>query len=99
MPVAQSQQVFGSESFSITFILPGEPLLRWDRWASDTREWITGFGGAVPIVDVVDSYARTAGAVDEWLYGRIGTKYADEIADFLREREALDRDVSGVFDA
>lgn len=97
LPAAQTRQTLGGDSFSITFILPCEPLLRWDKWSSGTRRWIDGYGEAVPIVDVVDSYARTASTFDKWLYERIGRKYAAEIAVFLREREAHDRDVAKVF--
>ena len=85
LPAAQTRQTLGGESFSITFILPCEPLLRWDKWSSDTRRWIDGCGEAVPIVDVVDCYARTAGTFDRWVYERIGLKYAEDIAIFLRE--------------
>jgi hypothetical protein len=87
IPVAQSKHTFGPESYEITFILPSEPLLTWDGWNGAVRKWIIGRGEAVPIVDVVGTYARVAGDFDKWLYGRIGQKYETEIGAFRREQK------------
>lgn len=97
LPVAQSKQTLGPQSFAITFTLPCSPMLRWDTWSRDMKAWIAGWGEAVAIVDVVDSYAHTAGGFDRWLFDRIGLKYAAEIDAFLREQEELSRDAERVF--
>lgn len=99
LPVHQSKQTFGQQSFEITFILPGKPLLTWDGWNSTVRAWIAGQGEAVPIVNVVDTYARITGDFDKWLYGRIGLNYKTEIAAFLREQEEYTREFDRVFGA
>jgi len=99
LPVHQSRQTFGRQSFEITFILPGKPLRTWDGWNSSVRAWIAGQGEAVPIVDVVDTYARMTGDFDKWLYGRIGLKYKTEIDTFLREQEEYTREYDRVFGA
>jgi hypothetical protein len=99
LPVAQSRQILGRETFSVTFILPGTPLLTWGGWNSTVRAWIVGQGEAVTIVDVIDVYARLAGGFDKWLFNRIGLKYATEIAAFLREQEEYTREVDRVFGA
>jgi hypothetical protein len=75
LPVAQSQESYGRQSFRVSFILPTEPLLEWDSWNGATRAWIVGHGKAVPIVDVVDTYARRAAEFDRWLVDRIVLKY------------------------
>lgn len=67
LPVAQSKQTFGPEVFEITFILPSKPLLDWDGWNSAVQTWIIGQGEAVPIVNVVTTYARITGEFDKWL--------------------------------
>lgn len=99
LPVHQSKQTFGQQSFEITFILPGKPLLTWDGWNSSVRAWIVRQGEAVPIVDVVDTYARVTGDFDKWLYVRIGLKYKTEIDAFLREQEEYTREYDRVFGA
>jgi hypothetical protein len=99
IPVAQSKQTFGRESFSITFTLPSEPLFTWDGWNSSMRSWIAGQGKAVAIVDVVVAYACQAGEFDKWLFDRIGLKYAAEIDAFLREQEEYTREFGRVFGA
>jgi hypothetical protein len=75
LPVAQSQEAYTARSVRISFILPAGPLLEWDGWNSSTRAWIAGRGSDVPIVEVVDAYARVAGEFDRWLADRIGVKY------------------------
>jgi len=97
LPVAQSKQEFGQESFAVTFILPGKPLLTWDGWNSSVRAWIADQGEAIAIVDVVDVYARITGEFDKWLVGRIGLKYKAEIDAFLREQEKYTREVDRIF--
>jgi hypothetical protein len=99
LPVHQSKHTFTQQSFEITFILPGKPLLTWDGWNSSLRAWITSQGEAVPIVDVVDTYARITGDFDRWLHGRIGLKFKSEIETFLREQERYTREVNRVFGA
>lgn len=99
LPVAQTKETIGRGSFSITFILPGKPLLIWDGWNRSVRAWIVGQGEAVAIVDVVDVYARLAGEFDKWLFDRIGLKYTTEIDAFLREQEEYSREVQRVFGA
>ncbi len=99
LPVAQSRQTLGRESFSVTFILPSKPLLTWDGWNSSMRAWIVGQGEAVAIVDVVDVYARLAGEFDKWLFDRIGLKYTTEIDAFLCEQEEYTREFDRVFAA
>jgi hypothetical protein len=79
LPVAQSQEAYTARSVQITFILPAAPLLEWDGWNAGTRAWIAGRGGHVPIVDVVDTYARAADEFDRWLADRIGVKYRADI--------------------
>jgi hypothetical protein len=91
LPVHQSKQTFGQQPFEITFILPGKPLLTWDSWNGSVRAWIADQGEAVPIVDVVDTYARITGEFDRWLHGRIGLKYKTEIDAFMREQEKYTR--------
>ena len=99
LPVAQTRQTFGPGSFSVTFILPSEPLLAWDGWKRSVRAWIVGQGEAVAVVDVVDVYARLTGEFDKWLFDRIGLKYSTEIDAFLREQEEYAREVNQVFGA
>jgi hypothetical protein len=82
LPVAQSQEIHTVRSVRITFILPVEPLLEWDGWNADTRAWIAGRESGVPIVDVIDTYARVAGKFDRWLADRIGVKYRADIGAF-----------------
>ncbi|MFD7020043.1 hypothetical protein [Streptomyces sp. NPDC059928] len=97
LPVAQSSQAFSSQAISITLILPSGPLLTWKSWSSGVKEWIMSCGEAVPIVDVVDGYARKAAAVDEWLFSRIASKYASEIRDFRQAQAAYMSEYSRVF--
>ena len=99
LPVAQTRQTFGPGSFSVTFILPSEPLLAWDGWKRSVRAWIVGQGEAVAVVDVVDVYARLTGEFDKWLFDRIGLKYSTEIDAFLREQEEYAHEVNQVFGA
>lgn len=97
LPVAQSRQTFGQESFEITFTLPADPLLAWSRWSGELRIWIASQGDAVVIVDVVDAYARKAGELDKWLFDRIALKYQADIDPYLRECAEFDREVARVF--
>jgi hypothetical protein len=97
LPVAQSKETFGRGSFSVTFILPSEPLLAWDGWNSSVRAWIIGQREAVAIVGVVEVYARMAGEFDKWLFDRIGLKYATEIDAFLTEQREYAREVKRIF--
>jgi hypothetical protein len=99
LPVAQSRQTFGSESFEVTFTLPVKPLLTWDSWNSSTRTWLVDQGEAVAIVEVVDVYARKTGDFDKWLSDRIGLKYRAEINDFLREQKEYTREFDRIFGA
>jgi hypothetical protein len=99
LPVAQSRETIGQQSITVTFILPGEPLLTWDGWNSNVRAWIAGQGEAIPIVGVVDAYARITGEFDKWLFTRIGLKHKTEIDAFLREQEKYAREVDRVFGA
>jgi hypothetical protein len=75
LPVAQSQEAYAPQSVRISFILSAAPLLEWDGWNADTRAWIADHGEHVPIVDVVDAYARVADEFDRWLTDRISVKY------------------------
>lgn len=84
LPVAQSQEAYTAQSVQITFILTAAPLLEWDGWNAGTRAWIAGHGIHVPIVDVVDTYARVADEFDRWLANRIGVKYRADIEAFRR---------------
>jgi hypothetical protein len=79
LPVAQSQEAYTARSVRISFILPTDPLLEWDGWNAGTRAWIAGRGSDVPIVDVIDTYARVADKFDRWLADRIGVKYRADI--------------------
>ncbi|MGW2827458.1 hypothetical protein ACWC24_41795 [Streptomyces sp. NPDC001443] len=97
LPVSQSKQTLGPASFAITFMLPGESLLRAGVWNGDQRAWIAAQGEAVVIVDVVDSYARKAGEFDKWLFDRIGLKCRADIDAYLRERAEFDREVERLF--
>ncbi|WP_129799019.1 hypothetical protein [Streptomyces sp. F001] len=99
LPVAQSRQTLGRESCALTFLLPCEPLLAWDRWNGPMRTWIAEWGEAVEVVDVVDAYARMAGEFDKWLFDRIGLKYKADIDAFLREEEEFTRAFDRVFGA
>jgi hypothetical protein len=99
LPVHQSKQTIGPQSFEITFVLPGKPLLTWDGWNGSVAAWIASQGEAVPIVNVVDTYARITGDFDKWLHGRIGLKYQTEIDAFLREQEEYTREHDRVFGA
>ena len=54
-------------------------MLEWDGWNAGTRAWIASRGSDVPIVDVVDTYARVADEFDRWLADRIGVKYRADI--------------------
>jgi hypothetical protein len=76
LPVARSQEAYTAQSVRISFILSAAPLLEWDGWNVGTRAWIADYGEHVPIVDVVDTYARAADEFDRWLADRIGVKYA-----------------------
>lgn len=93
LPVARSKQTFGPQIFSVTFVLPCEPLLRWKGWNQGQRKSIADFGDAVPIVDVVDTYARKVGEFDRWLFDRIGLKYAVAISAFLCDQEGYTQEV------
>ncbi len=75
LPVAQSQEAYSAQSVRISFILSAAPLLEWDGWNAETRAWIAGHGGHLPIVDIVDTYAGVAYEFDRWLADRIGVKY------------------------
>jgi hypothetical protein len=75
LPVAQSQEAYTARSVRISFILSAAPLLEWDGWSAGTRAWIASHREDVPIVDVVDTYARVADEFDRWLAARIETKY------------------------
>ena len=97
LPVAQSRQTFGRESFMVTFILPGGPLLAWNGWNADMKAWISGRGQAIAIVDVVDAYARMAGDLDKWLHDQIGQRHHAEITAFLREQDDYTREHDRVF--
>jgi hypothetical protein len=97
LPVAQSKQTFGPEVFEITFILPSKPLLDWDGWNSAVQTWIIGQGEAVPIVNVVTTYARITGEFDKWLHGQIGLKYKTEIEEFRHEQAKFAHAVGAVF--
>jgi hypothetical protein len=97
LPVAQSRQTIGQESFTVTFVLPGEPLLAWDGWNSSVRAWIVGQDEAIRIMDAVDTYACITGEFDTWLSGRIGLKYKTEIDAFVREQEQYTREFDRVF--
>jgi hypothetical protein len=74
LPVARSQEAYSAQSVRISFILSAAPLLEWDGWNASTRAWIVGHGEHVPIVDVIDAYARVAGEFDKWLADRIIVK-------------------------
>ena len=89
----------GHESYSVTFILPRNPLLTWDGWNSNMKAWIGGQGEDIGIVEVVDVYARMAGEFDKWLFDRIGIKYVPEIDAFMREQEEYTREFDRVFGA
>lgn len=75
LPVTQSQEAYSAQSVRISFILSAAPLLEWDGWNSGTRAWIADYGEHVPIVDVIDTYARAAKEFDRWLADRIGKEY------------------------
>lgn len=79
--------------------MPGKSLLTWDGWNSSVRTWIVSQGKAVPIVDVVNSYAGVTGDFDKWLYVRIGLKCKTEIDAFLREQDEYTREYDRVFGA
>jgi hypothetical protein len=49
--------------------------LEWDGWNGATRAWIVSHEKAVPIFDVIDTYARIAAEFDRWLADRIVLKY------------------------
>jgi hypothetical protein len=87
--IAHSRQTFTNTSFRITFILPAAPLLEWDGWNADIKTWITGQGDDIPIVDVVDAYARLADDFDRWLVDQIRLKYRADIDTHLRERSHM----------
>jgi hypothetical protein len=97
LPVHQSRQTFGQQSFEITFILPAMPLLIWDGWNSSVRAWISSQGEAVPIVASVDTYARMTGDFDKWLHDRIGLKHESEIQAFLLEQAEYTREFDRIF--
>lgn len=97
LPVAESRQTFGRESFEITVTLPAAPLLAWSRWSGELRAWIAGQGDAVVIVDVVDGYACKAGELDKWLFDRIARKYRADIDAYLRECAEFNREVDRAF--
>ena len=75
LPVTQSQEAYTAQSVRISFILSAAPLLEWDGWNAGTRAWIADHGEHVPIVDIVDTYARAADKFDRWLADQIGVKY------------------------
>ena len=75
LPVAQSQEIYTARSVRISFSLSTAPLLEWDGWNAGTRAWIAGHGEQVPIVDIVDTYARVADEFDRWLADQIAMKY------------------------
>jgi hypothetical protein len=79
LPVAESQEAYSAQSVQISFTLLTEPLLEWDSWNAGTRAWIAGHGRSVPIVDVVDIYARIADEFDRWLAERIAVKYRPDV--------------------
>jgi hypothetical protein len=79
LPVSQSQEAYTAQSVQISFILAAAPLLEWDGWNASTRAWMAGRGRDVPIVDVVDTYARVADEFDRWLADRISVKYRADI--------------------
>ncbi|MCX4972410.1 hypothetical protein [Streptomyces sp. NBC_00620] len=97
LPVAQSKQTFGRESFEITFTLPGEPLLEWKGWNGVQRTWIAGQGDAVAIVDAVDTYACKAGEFDKWLFDRIALECRADIDVYMRECAEFNREHDRVF--
>ena len=66
LPIAQSQEAYTAQSVRISFILSAAPLLEWDDWNAGTKAWIVGHGEHVPIVDVIDTYARTADKFGGW---------------------------------
>lgn len=96
LPVAQSRQTFSLQSLKITFILPCDALLAWE-WSGGVRQWISGCGSDVMIVEVVSAYARTAAAFDAWLAEQIRLKYEAEIADFFKARAKYTREYDRVF--
>ncbi len=96
LPVAQSQQEFSQDSFSVTFTLVRRPLLEWDGWKSAKR-WLEAQGDQIAIVDLIDSYARIAGSFDKWLHDRIGLKYAAELREYDEAVEAFNREVDREF--
>jgi hypothetical protein len=63
----------------IAFILTADPLLEWDGWNVGTKAWIADHGTYIPIVDVIDTYARVANEFDLWLTDRISVKYRADI--------------------
>jgi hypothetical protein len=97
LPVAQSRQIFSNQGFSVTFTLTRQPLQEWSGWKEDSRAWLTAQGEQIEIVPIVDGYARIAGAFDNWLYDRIGRKYAVEIHAYNEEAEAFNREWARVF--
>lgn len=75
LPVAQSQEAYTAQSVRISFTLLAAPLLEWNDWNAGTKAWIASHGEHVPIVDVIDTYARTADQFDRWLADRIAVTY------------------------
>ncbi|WP_194822586.1 hypothetical protein [Micromonospora sp. S-DT3-3-22] len=97
LPVAQSQQTFSPQSFSVTFVLLCQPLLEWSRWNSDIKRWIASRGDCLEIVSMIDGYARIAGDFDKWLHDRIGLKYASEIREYEDSANAFNRELDRTF--
>jgi hypothetical protein len=96
LPVAQSRQTYSSQTFSITFILPVLALLEWE-WSGGVKEWISDQRDEIPIVSVVDGYARKAGGFDKWLHDRIGLRYSSEIREYEKAAEAFNRQYDKIF--
>jgi len=92
LPVAQSSNTISQNSYTVTFILASQPLLDWDGWNGELRNWIRAQADGVKIVDEINSYAQKCVAFDTWFFERIKLKYEKDLREYLSEAAAFDQE-------
>jgi hypothetical protein len=97
LPVAQTQNSFTTDSFTVTFMLLRDPLLEGERWSRGARDWLESQGEQIDIASLIDGYARIADSFDEWLHDRIGRKYDAEIWQYAASARAYNQAVDQAF--
>ncbi len=88
---ANWQIAYSQKGRIVRFLLSPDELVKWQKWPPEAKGYIKQKTGGVDVEELFDSYSTKVRRFHSWFNSRVMATYSDDISDYLRCKQFLDR--------